>query len=262
MFKNFVMIFTLALIGLICVPSRQDASAITLELKPDEVLINATYNGTNVIVTGEIPRESEAAVLLMGNYEDVSLKKKGKALGLLWMNMGNVIIHNIPNVYLLYTDKSISELSSRQPADQKELEIGFQSLQKGASITSDFKGPENTDLLFEEFLKLKKSEGLYAAVENAVSYQPIDEAVKSFAASLTISPRLKHGQYEVRVFAIKEGVIIDKNSKLLEVKEVGFPAFISKMAYEQSALYGILAAVIAIAAGLIMGLIFSRNPRK
>jgi hypothetical protein len=42
----------------------------------------------------------------------------------------------------------------------------------------------------------------------------------------------------------------------LQVKQVGLPAFISKLAFERGALYGLLATIIAIAAGLLMGVIF------
>lgn len=249
-------------IALICQPLSQVASAVTLELQPEEILIGATYTGSSIVATGEIPVDSEVAVLLIGGYEDISLKKKGKALGLLWMNMGKVVIHNIPSVYLLYTAKSIEDLNGAEQGNANKLEIGFPALEKAVTITSEGNGTENTSELFAEFLKLKSSEDLYAFVPNGVSYQAVQDTVKSFSASVAVSPRLKQGQYDIRAYVIKDGAIVDQNSKILEVKEVGFPAFISRMAYEQSALYGVLAAAIAIAAGLFMGLIFSKNPRK
>ncbi len=42
----------------------------------------------------------------------------------------------------------------------------------------------------------------------------------------------------------------------IEVRMVGFPAFLATLAYEHAALYGIVAVVIAIATGFLMGFLF------
>ncbi|MFH2130957.1 MAG: TIGR02186 family protein [bacterium] len=171
-------------------------------------------------------------------------------------------MHNIPDVYLIYSSKSISDLSRNPQGAQLDLGLGFQSLEKQVTITSDAREPEDNSELFAEFLKLKKSEDLYGAFENGVLFQPGDESLKQFSAEIVIPPRLKKGQYEMTLFVIHEGAVIEKASQVLVVKEVGFPAFISFMAWEHSAIYGILAAAIAICAGLLMGFIFSKKVKK
>ncbi|MBU2647994.1 TIGR02186 family protein [bacterium] len=257
---SLVLVFTL--IGLICLPPGNDAAPLKLDLKPAEILIGTLYNGTTVSVTGEIPTTSDAVILLTGERGAVSLKKKGKALGLLWMNMGKVVLHNIPDVYLIYSSKSISDLSRSPEGTQMDLGLGFQSLEKQVTITSDAGEPEDNSELFAEFQKLKRSEDLYVSFENGVQFQPGDETFKQFSADIAIPPRLKKGQYEMTLFVIQDGAVIEKASRVLVVKEVGFPAFISFMAWEHSAIYGILAAAIAICAGLLMGFIFSKKVKK
>jgi hypothetical protein len=60
----------------------------------------------------------------------------------------------------------------------------------------------------------------------------------------------------VEIFVLNQGNIVARTTDHLKVDEVGFPALLSNLAFEHAGLYGILATLIAIAAGLLMGLLF------
>jgi len=62
--------------------------------------------------------------------------------------------------------------------------------------------------------------------------------------------------YQVKVLEIHDGVIVDSSKNRLEVKEEGIPLMLSELAFNHSLLYGFLAVLIAVAAGLIMDFFF------
>ena len=66
-------------------------------------------------------------VIVKGKQEELTLKKKGKALGLLWMNLGSVHFKNVPNLYILYSSKGIMELAASESKTWEQLGIGFES---------------------------------------------------------------------------------------------------------------------------------------
>jgi len=217
---------------------------LPLKLEPNVVIIGATYNGARINVSGEIPVNSKAVVYVTGDRKDTEFKKKGKALGLLWMNLGTVVFHNVPNLYLIFTDSD---------AHIESLPVGFQSLKKETSITP---AAEDKDFLFREFLKLKTKEGLYRITKGTVIYDKKTGQRKNFSCTVTLPSKLVPGHYEVHVVAVSSGKIVASSKEVLRAEEKGLPNLVATLAFRHSTTYGILATVIAIIAGLIMGIIF------
>ena len=77
--------------------------AVTTKNKPHLVHIGAFFNGTQLTVSGKVGIENDIVLIVKGKQEELTLKKKGKALGLLWMNIGDVHFRKVPNLYILYS---------------------------------------------------------------------------------------------------------------------------------------------------------------
>ena len=56
--------------------------------------------------------------------------------------------------------------------------------------------------------------------------------------------------------AIRDGQAVEQQCVPLAVQMIGFPALLMSLAYEHALLYGILAVVIAIFTGFVMGYLF------
>jgi len=218
---------------------------IEITLKPDRISIGATYNGTEILVSGQVPADTEAVIRITGHDEESRLKKKDRVMGVLWMNLGAVEFHNIPGVFLLY--------KSKQTDDQQIREIGIEAVRREAEIVSDYKDKGS---LFEEFIKLKKNSGLYSTVENGIHYRKENNGMKSFSASVKLPSALPQGDYTLEVFALSGNSITGYSKKDLNVKQTGMPAFIATLAFNHGTLYGILSVIVAIIAGLLTGTIF------
>ena len=243
MSKNSWSYIVLLIVFLLNLPAA--AFGVSLRLQPQNVLISAFYDGATVEATGEIPRDSRALILVRGHGEDVHLKKKGKVGGLLWMNMGDITFQHTPCVYMLYAD---SDLSAGLDA-----KVGFAALKKVIDIIPA-SGDKN--FLFGEFLKLKKSESLYAVHPKSISYTPGNSNMRSFKATIIIPPRMRPGDYTVQAFAVKNGHVLNKTSEDLRIKLTGFPLQIDRLAFDHSLLYGIIAVLVALTAGLFIGIVF------
>jgi uncharacterized protein (TIGR02186 family) len=243
----------LLLAGLLCSPHPvRSAATLRAELEPAVIHIGAFYNGARVSVTGEAPADSEVVLRVTGKRRDLELKKKGRVLGILWMNLETVTFRQVPDVYLLYTSKDFENMVQSNPGEPGVREVGLESLESQIDIK-----PAAADRhdLFQELLKLKKSEGLYAVRGDAVHYKEVHGPTKQFAAILLMPSRLTPGEYLVEAFALNHGKIAATSSSL-KVDQVGLPALLSALAFEHGGLYGALATLIAIAAGLLMGFLF------
>ncbi len=219
---------------------------------PDHILIDAFYNGTSVSISGILPSDCDAVIRLTGEAVNLRMKKKGKVFGILWMNLDTLTFESVPSVFMLNTAKKIEELAETRKKDAPVWQIGMSSLSDHIILK-----PERTDRndLVAELLKLKEYEGLYALISD-IRYIPGKDNKKRFEADFKIPPKLLPGTYKIEVYAIRHGDIAARYEHSLTVKPEGFTEVLSKLAFEHSALYGVLATLIAVAAGLLTGVIF------
>jgi len=227
--------------------------SVKAEHEPNLIAIGAFFNGTQLTVSGKVASENEVVVIVKGKQEELTIKKKGKALGLLWMNLGDVHFKKVPNLYLLYSSKGMMELAASELKTWEQLGIGFESLKKQMEIEAP--QAERKDLA-QEFLKLKQNQGLYASHQGEISFGQKSGTEKSFNAAVWIPPRIPPGEYQVQVMEIHNGITLGNSMDRLKVKEQGIPFMISSLAFNHSLFYGFLAVLIAVAAGLMMDFFF------
>lgn len=238
------------LLMLVCLPALAAAALPgTLKVTPSAINIGASFNGIDIKVDGTIPKDADAVVRFKSGEQDVSLKEKGKAMGILWMNMATVTFHHCPDIFMVATPQSLT----RESDQWKGLNLGISSLEKQIEITP---APEDKTVLFNEFVKLKSKHGAYASGFGKVTYQAASGDLKPFSADISIPSGLKPGSYQVEVFTVKDGTVASKTETTVEVNETGLPEFLSSLAFGKPLLYGIVSVIIALAAGLLTGLIF------
>jgi uncharacterized protein (TIGR02186 family) len=237
-----------------CLVSTASAAGVPVKLhvEPNAIHIGATYNGIDIAVQGEVPDGTDVVIRLMAKGEHVRLKKKGKALGLLWMNMDTIELHDCPSIFMVAVPKSLSPSTEESRKKWENLELGFKALEKQVEIT-----PEQKDksTVFKEFIKLKKKEGKYLTYYDSIKYST-SGGVRKFSTTLAMPAGIVAGEYRVQAFAVKDGTVAGKADTTIRVTQVGLPAMLSNLAFNHSLLYGIMAVIIAIFAGLITGVLF------
>lgn len=229
------------------------ATDVMVNVDPETVRIGAGYNGGQVSVTGKVPADTDVVIRVKGKEEAYKLKEKGRALGILWMNLGSVEISHVPNLFLLYLPKKNDPPGHNTTAVWKSLDLGLEGLLKKAAIVTQ---DQDTEGVFDEFIKLKQKSGLYGTIANAIAYGPNEGAMKSFKAKLALPAALPLGQFDIEVFAIKNEAVQATASHPVKATEVGMPAWIAKMAFQHGTLYGVLAVMAAVLAGLLTGVMF------
>ncbi|MFH2096146.1 MAG: TIGR02186 family protein [Bacteroidota bacterium] len=229
------------------------ATPYTVEIEPNLIHIGAGYNGARVLVKGEIPKDTDIVIQVTDAPEDVSLLKKGHVGGVLWMNTVTVTFSDLPKVCLLYLPKSISVSALDRDVALQQLNMGFSALERQTTLMPE---EENKATLFQELVKLKTHEELYAQVENAISYQDKDGTMKSYTCEIQIPSRIKEGTYTIKACIVKNKGVLYTDNRQIKIAETGFPELISRLAFQHGTLYGVLATVIALIAGLLIGFIF------
>jgi len=237
---------------LISLGSSQFAQAavdISMTPTPAGIEMGAQYNGLKLKVEGTIPAGSDVVLRFTGAPGELHLREKGKVMGLLWMNVGKVTVKNIPKVCIVDTSKSMVELGA------EALPYGLDGVMDKVEVEESSTTNQHIDV-DKELLQLKEEEGLFNESAQGITLGPDNGATRTFSAELDIPSALAPGNYHLDAVAIRDKQVVAKGEISVDAKLIGFPAWLSKLAFEKSLLYGVMATVIAIASGLAIGLIF------
>ncbi len=236
-------------LGILVLPCLSLADTIgSLSTTPEHILMGAQYDGLSLKVNGTVPAGSDVIVLFTGAGSELHLREKGKVFGLLWMNVGKVTLKNVPKVCLVDSSRSFEELGKvADPYRLNGLRDAIE-VEKGS-------GSGNIDIA-RELLLLKKDERLYSETAKGVILGADEGASRTFAANMPIPSAIAPGEYQVEAVAIKDGAVVGRYVTAVKAELTGFPLWLSKLAYEKSMLYGVLATVIALVSGLAIGLVF------
>jgi hypothetical protein len=225
------------------------AESATLQVTPDVVEISSFYQGRNVTVTGTLPPGLGAVVEVMGSTTEEHLMRKGRR-GPLWMNVGQISVSGVPSLYLVLSSRA--DLLAGNLIDAA---WGFPALIQRISLKGDVQDSEK-DKFKHQFLELKESQSLYGSWPGGLKLSPAGDGRQKVTGKFWLPSNIKPDMYKVCLTTVKEGHAVDKVCTDLPVQMVGFPAFLMTMAYDHAALYGLLAVIIALVVGAIMGYLF------
>ncbi len=228
--------------------SLQQTGEITID--PANIEIGWFYNGTKVNVRAIVPADGDVVVQVVGDMDHVTLKKKGKVAGVLWMNVGEVTYTNVPDIYLYRSSRSLSKMADSETLNS--LMIGYDAIRQQSTD-----GPESDEWkLFDHFIKLKTKEALYSSDERGVHFSSTDRAGRQAAAESFLPAKVPGGKYKVEVFIFRNGRGELLGSDEIQITFSSYLSFIKSLDENHGLLYGILAVLVALVAGGVIGLIF------
>jgi uncharacterized protein (TIGR02186 family) len=225
-----------------------------ISIKPDHVLVGLFYGGQKISIKTEVPQGYDAVIRVKGTDEDLHLKKKGKVLGILWMNVGELSYNAVPSLYFLNTSNPVNALA---PTDElNQLEIGYDALNEKCAREPEAKK------LFPELIKLKTKEGLFETGEGKIRLEPKKNVVQEAVCQFVLPPKAPVGEYTVDVFIFKNGRGSLFGTTTFSIDRAPFISFLTSMVTNHGLIYGCIAVIIAIFAGLLTGFIFGIGQGK
>jgi hypothetical protein len=216
------------------------AQSCDLTIRPEVLDIGTFYSGGKITISGKIPNRQDVIVEIAGPTVNNQFDLKGR-VGPFWMTRDQADLDGAPAMYVLLFPEG--QQWQRQAA---ALGLGLEKLRTQISIQSEAL-PAND--LFDMFVELKRSEGLYLVKDNAVRYAPDENGYKQFKARFRFPRATTAGKYTIKATAVLDGALVMEQAQDFVVDEVGFTRLIDNLATHQRLTYGILAVIIALLAG-------------
>jgi uncharacterized protein (TIGR02186 family) len=252
--KNIFITAFIVFFGIMITGTKVPAE-LTVKANHDHIKIDFFYHGSSVSVKGEADPGTDLIVKITSPEGHQVLRKKGKAAGFLWMNVGNLEFDHVPNLYSLHSTKDIEDILLPEELDKYVL--GYHALGRHAEMLPASDEGEKTKW-FNEFVKFKESSSLYTSSSGKIMTAAKDDRQTYYV--MTEWPyQAPPGDYLVTVYAVKDKKVVEKAEATVLVEQVGLVKALAGMAKNKAALYGVISILAALAAGFGVGMIFRKG---
>jgi uncharacterized protein (TIGR02186 family) len=230
------------------------SALLTAKANHDHITVDFFYHGSTVSVRGISDPKTDLIIKVTSDEGQQVLREKGKAGGLLWMNVGELKIDHVPKVYFLHSTRNIEDILSQ--GEINKYVIGFPALEN--HITMNASDVSEKDKWFNEFVKFKEASKLYGTTTGQISLKQNNGNQNYYI--LTQWPyQAPPGNYTVTVYAVKDGKVIETATSNVSVEQVGIVKSIAHMAKNNAGEYGFISVFAALSAGFGVGMIFRKS---
>ncbi|MEW6236193.1 MAG: TIGR02186 family protein [Candidatus Omnitrophota bacterium] len=231
--------------------------AMQLDISANRVEIGLFYRGAEIAAEAVAPVGLDVVMVCMGPEERLELKKKGKAWGVLWMNVGDLVFDRFPSLYILLSSGPLTDIAPEATPDG--IGLGYPALLKRV-VCGD---PENQGgRLFEEAIKLKEQDGLFHIGEGEIVAEPAGEGLQKIKGRFFLPPKAPPAEYKIMIWGLRQKTIQVQSLRSLVLAKTGAIAHIASAAKEHGLAYGCASVFLALMAGLFTGWIFSGRSSK
>jgi len=254
-FKFQVPSFKLIVLVLCILYSGQAFAELTVTANHSHINVDFFYHGSTMSIRGTSDLGVDLVIKLTSPEGHEVLKEKGKVGGVLWMNVATLKLDHIPGMYFLHSTKRWK--TSWSTEEQDKYQIGYPALQRHVDM-SPVANEEEKTRWFNEYVRFKEDSRVYSTSIGKISVSP--QYGKDNYYILTEWPyQVPPGNYTVTVYAVKDGKVIETAQSNIVVEQVGIVKSLAGMARDNGALYGVIAIIAALGAGIGVGLIFTKG---
>jgi uncharacterized protein (TIGR02186 family) len=222
------------------------------------VEIGLSYRGDRIFFFGVNPVPGADVVIKLSaeKEEAVKLSMKGR-VGPFWMTVKQYEVTGAPFMYKIHCNKPLDQIISKETA--QELELGYEAVRHRMKLhlIRGTAAPDDAEVVWKGLLKIKERVNLYNIVEEPKRLE-IAEG-KLFKHYFRFPAAATEGRYLVESYCFQNGRLVGYGKDEIQIKKVGLENWLTQTSRNSALFYGILAVVVALGAGLLVGVIFGKG---
>jgi len=224
----------------------------------NQIQIGLSYRGDEIHFFGVNPVANADLIIKLTaeKDEEIKLSVKGR-VGPFWMTVKQYDVTGAPFMYKIHATKPMKEIISPELA--KELELGYSAVQQKIKmqLIRGTAAPEDAENVFQGLLKIKEKANLFNIVEDPKRLEVAQGSL--YKHYFRFPPAATEGHYQVETFAFVKGELVGYGKDVIEIKKVGLESWMTETSQNHPVFFGIFAVVIAMVAGLGVGMIFRKG---
>lgn len=242
------VLFSIAVLFLAMPGSAQ--TPLIADLSEHQIQITTGFVGTDVLLFGTVDPGSDVVVVIRGPEEETTVWRKGRYAGI-WINDRRVVFQRVPSFYAVRSSAPLHDAASNVTRARHGMGAEFLRLRSVDEGVSEAELNEFRKAL----IRNKEKQGLFASGGDDIAFL----GGQLFRTRLHFPANVPTGFYDVEVFMLQEGRVVHAQTTPLIVRKAGLGADVFFFAHNFSAVYGIIAVLLAVAAGALAAFVFRKN---
>lgn len=232
----------LVMLLLVTLPAR--AEEVIAGLSQNRVSLTVNFEGSEILIYGAVrrdgplPEDSDLGVIVAveGPPMPAVIWRKARRAGI-WVNTESQEVRAAPSFYAVASTAPLNQILS--PDADLTHRISTRLAIFEARSTPDARDPA---AFTEALIRIREGEGLYQSRDGAVELQ----RDTLFSTRITLPKNIVEGRYAARIFLLRDGDVIDEYETVIDVQKAVLERWLFNLAYQQPALYGLLALGLAV----------------
>ena len=216
------------------------ADALVADLSEHLVKIDLGFTGKQVLLYGAIEGEGNVVVVVQGPREPITMRRKARVAGV-WANDASVTFNDAISFYQVMASAELDEWLPFTLRERHQIGVEYLDFSPREEI-----GPAEKADFQTALIRSKQNLGHYGELEGRVSVL----GGRLFRTEIFFPANVPTGIYNLEAFLVRDGEMISAQKTPLYVSKSGIEAEIFNLAHNFPEIYGILAILIAVAAGL------------
>ncbi len=241
-----------AVLTLAFVLGAAPAASEILEVDLSERVVSITtgFTGSKVLLFGTSGGEGDVIVVVRGPASRAVVRRKGRIAGV-WINRDRVVFNGVPAFYAIAASRRVADILPETVIRREQ--IGASNLRLVAESPAT---AEEAKIYGAALVRNQARLGLYPPETAPVTFLP---SRRLFKTEIKFPANVPTGDYAIQVYLVRNGEVVKAESSGLTVQKAGLEWWIFDKAHRFSALYGLIAIVLALVAGWAAGEIFRRT---
>jgi uncharacterized protein (TIGR02186 family) len=234
---------------LMLIPLNAAARPVVADLAIRSIEIDHNFKGIDILLFGAREDVGDVVVVVRGPERGYTVHKKGRVGGI-WVNRKAMEFEPTSSFYAVASSRPLSVINNSQLLDA--LGVGVEHV------------PVHPLYAETDAVKVKEFREALVRQKQRVNLYPKDTAEVSFWGDtlfrtvIEFPKNIIGGMYTAEVYLFSDGQLVGVQSTPLEVRKIGFEAFMYDFAHRYSTLYGVVAVGLALLAGWIASVVFRK----
>lgn len=225
------------------------------------VAVTTLFRGAEIIIFGAVDdtkytaisnRPYDVVIAIEGREEPIVMRKKSNVAGM-WINTQSVRFNDVPSFYAVQSTRPLADIADS--ALYRKHKIGIDNI-IGTPVSGN-SGLTTAELkpFGDALRRLKQESGLYVEDDESVSFT----GRVLFRSSIDLPPSVLVGMLIARVYLIRDGELLANFTSDIRMERQGLMRYMHQLAFTYQLYYGILAVLLAAAAGIGASMLFRKS---
>ena len=230
-------------------PVSASAEPLVADLSSHLITITSSYTGTDLLLFGAIDQDGDVIVVIRGPEQPLVVRHKGRLAGV-WLNRSAIRFAGVPGFYAVAATKSLGEIASASLLARHEIGTQHLRLEADAGLDEAEVAPYRAAIV----RNMQRVE-LYPQQVGKITWL----GKRLFRTEVHFPTNVPVGNYTAEVYLIRDNEVASAQTTPLFIRKTGIERAIFEYAHKQPFAYGVLAVLLAMAAGWLAAAIFRKT---